>query len=84
MTAETTLQPATPVALRQRLSEAGFELAGEFGSLPPGAVLRCFSRAVRTARLAGTDPAEVVAVARCAAELRLETRLGSQTPGSVR
>lgn len=84
MTAMASTRPVTPAFLRRQLSESAFELAREFSSLPPGAVLRCFSRAARTVRQAGTDPAEVARVARLMAELMLESRGATPTIRSAR
>jgi len=84
MTAVPSTQPATPALMRRQLSETAFELAREFSSIPPGAVLRCFLRAARAVRLAGTDPADVARTARLRAELMLLSRGASRTAGRVR
>jgi len=84
MTAVPSTQPVTPALLRHQLSESAFELAREFSSVPPGAVLRCFSRAARAVHMAGTDPAEVARVATLTAELMLLSRGATRTAGSAR
>ena len=84
MTVLPTTKSVAPALIRHQLSETALELAREFSSIPPGAVLRCFSRAVRVVRLAGTEPAEVARVARRMAELMLQSRGANRTSGGAR
>lgn len=43
----------------ESLQEAALRLVAERGDIPPGSVLRCFCRAVRSALLGGCPPALV-------------------------
>ena len=59
------VSPVTHVvrSTNDALRDAAERLVAERKDLPPGAVLRCFSRSVRTALLLGHPFPEVVAVA---------------------
>lgn len=84
MTAVPSTQPVTPALMRRQLSESAFELAREYSSLPPGAVLRCFLRAARAVQMAGADPADVALAARLTAELMLQSRGATRTTRRAR
>jgi hypothetical protein len=59
----------------EALRDAADRLVAERHDLPPGAVLRCFSRAVRTALLRGHPVLEVAAVAADLTQEELAWRL---------
>jgi hypothetical protein len=82
MTVLSRLQPM-PTLMRHELAETGYELAREFASIPPGSVLRCYSRAVHAARLAGTDRDAVPVVARRITQLMLQSRGAMRTTRSA-
>jgi hypothetical protein len=52
-----------PQSANRAIREAADRLVAERGDLPPGSVLRCFSKSVRTALLRGYAVPEVAAVA---------------------
>ena len=64
----------------QSLQDAAARLVAERRDLPPGSVLRCFCRSVRTALLRGCPPTQVASEAE-----RLTRELLAQRPqGGVR
>jgi hypothetical protein len=78
------LQPMPPAFMRHEVAETGYELAREFATIPPGSVLRCYSRAVHAARLAGTDLDALPVVARGITEVMLQSRGAMRTTRSDR
>lgn len=76
--------PAGPVTslANQDLRDAAARLVAERGDLPPGSVLRCFSRAVRAALLRGCAPDQVVVEAeRLTQELLARRPIGERRHG---
>lgn len=56
------------------LLETAWRLAGEYGDVPTGSVLRCFARAVRRARACRVALADLPVVAEQIARIGLDAR----------
>lgn len=62
------------IMANRSLQEASARLVAERGDLPPGSVLRCFCRSVRTALLRGCPPTQVASEAEQLARELLDRR----------